>query len=82
MQELIGFIVLMAAGVIAAITKEFDSVMYGSVGVFALILLFLDWKGKKAKVKEKVVKEIKANNDKEPDPKSKGLTTGLFTNYQ
>ena len=79
MQEFVGFIVLIVAGAIAAVTKEFDSVMYGSVGVFVLSLLFLDWRGKRAQVppKDKVDKEV----EEKSDPEQKGLTTGLFTNY-
>ncbi len=79
MQEFVGFVVLMVAGAIAAMTKEFDSVMYTSVAVFALILFLLDLKRKKPK--EKIEDSAEKENMK-TEKKPKGLTTGLFTNFQ
>ncbi len=49
MQELVALVVLMGAGIVGLMTKSFDSVMYISVGVFALILFIMDMRQKRIK---------------------------------
>ena len=73
MQEFIALIVFIVAGVVALVTKAFDSVMYASVGVFALILFIVDMRQKRAKAPS-----TQNNREENIKEKPKGLTTGLF----